>query len=386
MKKIIYFGDLSYIDLFIKPISSHFKKTEYTFILITNTKIFNQKIENSIYNIFDVRDYSLLDLKILIQKLNPSIFILSNYKSLLNLIFLMLFKTLGVKTIFIQHGVFDDKLEKLKTNNYLFTTEKYISFFKLYFQFIRFKNQTFIYLLKQLYNLYIKHDLKASYGCIDNAIVYTTKDIELINKRLGISKSKILLSGYPIFDYSKDCKIFFDGSKLNTGIVLLLQQPFLFKSKSFSHQEELKYYQRINNICNRLNKKLIVKLHPLEKIENFSSFNEFKEITFNANRKDNIYLTQNAEIILAVNSTAIFYGVLLKKPIVLISYLNLKNNYLNFKKIGLLPENEDELEDILLNKDLLNSKIDAYDQFISENIGIKNSYENLAKTLLNIIE
>lgn len=386
MKKIIYFGDLSYIDLFIKPISSHFNRTEYTFILITNTKIFNQKIENSIYNIFDVRDYSLLDLKILIQKLNPSIFILSNYKSLLNLIFLMLFKTLGVKTIFIQHGVFDDKLEKLKTNNYLFTTEKYISFFKLYFQFIRFKNQTFIYLLKQLYNIYIKHDLKASYGCIDNAIVYTTKDSELINKRLGISKSKILLSGYPIFDYSKDCKIFFDGSKLNTGIVLLLQQPFLFKSKSFSHQEELKYYQRINNICNRLNKKLIVKLHPLEKIENFSSFNEFKEITFNANRKDNIYLTQNAEIILAVNSTAIFYGVLLKKPIVLISYLNLKINYLNFKKIGLLSENEDELEDILLNKDLLNSKIDVYDQFISENIGIKNSYENLAKTLLNIIE
>lgn len=382
-KNIIFWGSLHTINILIKPIFHELEKQNYCPILLTDKKLFNLSKKDSYldeYRIEEIKTSSLNKIAEVIKKIDPVAIIISNNKSLSNLIILRLAYILSIRSIYMQHGIFSSRVVFLKPDSYFKSIRKFLRLLYIYFQFCNYGEYTIYRLSKALYLIYKKKQLYTQYNLLNNALVFSMHDLKHVNEEMGIKKENIFITGYP--GSNREYKT--ESSKKN--IVLLFQQTLGRFKGIYSYDEEIELYAKINEYCNKLNKKLIIKLHPNEKLENFSSHHLFNKLCFYDDMDNFDAIFSKTEIVLSRYSTALNMAVLNKKPIILLPLgekSKTKIDYLHFSKVGVIAECVIMVNQILMNESLMYSKIGDYSNFIEEYIG--DSY-NLPSILINIIE
>lgn len=168
-------------------------------------------------------------------------------------------------------------------------------------------------------------------------------------KNLEKSKvKKVFATGNPSFD--KTLRLFLE-QKNNQIEKDIHKKTICFLSQNYPYKFTL--LNKLIEISKRKEYKLIVKIHPNEKKEDYFNKlgNELSEISIeNSNLYKNIL---KSDIVITVDSTSALEAIILDKPVI-----GKKNKFVPFKKmgIGLEYENIDEIEE-LIDKVLYDKKI-----------------------------
>ena len=143
MKTIVFYvhrtGLLSY---FINPICEFLSKDYRIVILHVDKKngySYAPK-ESELYRLYDLSDMNVKGIMKLLGEINPSAVILLGFISIYELLVLRICKHLGLKTIYLEHGIYSKETSTLPfsklINKFGSTVRKNVFFLKRYIEFI----------------------------------------------------------------------------------------------------------------------------------------------------------------------------------------------------------------------------------------------------------
>ena len=179
-----------------------------------------------------------------------------------------------------------------------------------------------------------------------------SKDILLSR---GVLETKILVTGSPLFDKSIQSGSRFNetavrkklGIKKWEKVVLWLTQPFV-EDGVWSAKTQNKLLQSVVHVVNNIDTlKLILKIHPREKMEDYketiNSYNNEKPIVIKDFDLNELVILSTA--VLTVNSTAGLLAAIHKRPLFILDYW--KDNSALLEDIGFRISNSKNLHEAL---------------------------------------
>jgi hypothetical protein len=383
MKSIIFWGAESDINLFIKPMYEYIKN-KYRIVLLTHDIYHNNGWKDidicyQYCDIIRINKKSINKIVNIMKSIDPEALILTNYKSIMNYMILKIAYINKIKTIFLQHGIFDKEIERLYSTNIIKSIYRYCVYIRLYLQFCYKERLPKIFI--ELYEIIIKRNL-VKYYKIDYGIVYSGNDKQFLSANLDIESINIYTSGYPMFSGIDEENQNLSCSE-DKQIVLFIHQPLKHYIKNFSIDKEIRYFNEINEVCKRNNYTLMLRLHQRHDYSVYEQLADKKiEISINDSMLD---IIRNSSVVIGMNSTALYYPIVFRKPIIQLFYPNYDYPKLDFSEISLKINSFKELDSLLSNKDAQNKKLNLYSEFIDQNIGNNNSYEYLSNLLIELI-
>lgn len=256
------------------------KNSDIIFCFFLEGKVEPILLDN--YKIITLKCTSLKNISefLLIKKIRLIYFISSNH--FVDLFLIHYFKEQGVISIFFQHGVVIEFNENKKykifpTNKLVFFLKgikKYLLFtlFVLYnIKFIKNKTKIIFILLKKIkliinkYPLGLYQQINFKEAICDYALVFANRDKEYFSFNHGYELNKIFCRGYiqniiynniSLFDH-KDYYVYVSSGLLDANIIKL------------NFEAEITYLIKLIEAVNSINKKLIIKLHPLDDINKY---------------------------------------------------------------------------------------------------------------------
>ena len=137
---IIFVPYLNFVETWIDPIYPFLKRNGYNIIILHIQSLsfgvaHNSEIDKK-YITYDIGKMSISNVERLLVKLNPEVIIFFHFKSFADFLVLRISKHLGIKSIYIQHGLYYSKVFKFviakKGSSFL----RYIFHLKQYIQLI----------------------------------------------------------------------------------------------------------------------------------------------------------------------------------------------------------------------------------------------------------
>lgn len=243
----------------------------------------------------------------------------------------------NIPIIYFMHGVLYSNKEQLDNQ---ISAQKNRNRFKILYKLKKLKK--FFTLVKQYY--YISKNIKESYSLlsellkdpynfvwnpknhislkVDRACVFSKNDVNTVANFFKVDKENIVITGNPrmdnAFSYKSLLKDKFNKFK---DYYLYLDQSFV-ESGEISFSEQILMFNKISESLSKINKNLIIKLHPRGDKELYSS------VTFNNNVfviKDEyeLYdLIYFSEMVLGHSSTGLIEALAMDKPIKCLSWFN----------------------------------------------------------------
>ena len=340
---------------------------------LTPSESYQQKLDNLNYRYIDI---GLLSYKNIIQTLNnltPRLIITINFMSLIDVLLIRISKLYKYKILYIEHGSFDIEISmKYKKSNLVESFRRYITFTKLYLEYLFRSKKNISRELNIIYSSLVKRDFsKSSY---DFGIYYCNYSIRMKNKILCIDRNNIFTSGYPITDSKKNyMQKFSNVSEART--VIYIHQPFILDRLSdIDRDGERKYIQCMLDLFIKYGYKFKIRLHPRENIDNYKDLLT-NDVVIDDINNDLLTSLSKAEIIIGHHSTALFAGIILKKPIIITRFPGYCQSGLSYLGQACYDcSSLDDLDNLLNNNANLNPKNNH--SFISEYIGEINYYEH----------
>lgn len=387
-KIFIYNYAIAGYDYLVKPINTILKKkySGYEIIFLHSSSINSDKdtITKKPLDIesIDISYYSTKKILKLFNNYKPSLFINFVFRSLFDVMLFFISSKAGVKSLIIQHGIFDpdstmrfsfhNKIESIKRyNNYLL---KLLHLVLLSKSFVQMKE-----IVKAAVSSMIFNDYEAI--PIDYAIYYSEESSIHIQNILKIKKENVYYSGYPLF--TSNAEIQEANKQLRSSeYILFLHQPFVkMKTTSLKLIDEINLFKEWANIVAKKGYKLIIKLHPRASVADYHQYLQ-NHNSLEIADEDMLTLTRNAKYIIGMFSTALFYATYFNKQIFIYKYSTKKRMIKNiFEEVGIKFSNSIELEK-LLDK---NNYLPDYSEFNKKYLGKNNSFENQLDTIIEII-
>ncbi len=278
-------------------------------------------------NLYDVSDYSYQNAENLVNSLSPDVFVFLSFRSILELTYHRICTKLGIKKIYVEHGLFSGDTLKFRKKK-----------LKKEF-FIMFRRQTsflFTHLgwllhcgniipeIMLFYNVYYKgrFDLVP----YDHYYIFSKRSYDSYSKLFPMDENKnVTYVGYPIFN---------DESQKNMadvkqgGGVLYVHQPLIFDGLAHISFEEEK--QWLLNLADRLEPKygkFTILLHPRSDLDAYKE--RFRDTTINVVKAPNNFrVFADKDIIVGHYSTALLYGLYFGKPTLVLDYPTMHNDSL----------------------------------------------------------
>ena len=384
MKTIaFYIRNTSQFNNYIKPYTDVLiEKGHKAIILHTNslTKDLNNKNSDTIeIEHYDIGKNTIKQtIKYLKQK-NIEAVISINFHSPMDLLVNRLLYFIGIKSVYMEHGILADEFGKyIKPTKPLTNIVRLYKYLKKYFVFSIISKNT----LKEMYILY-KVFIKKQYKIApyDNYLLYSKRSLEILSKKY-ILNNNVSYSGYPIELNNTTSAI-----QNKEPYILYIHQPYTkYKLGSCSYNDEFLFLNNIGKTIKKYELDFIIKLHPVAEQNKYrNGLDGF--ITISNKETDLGELITGAYAVLGHFSTALFYAVKQKKPIIQISpsCYGFNSNFKLFEDVALKAYNKNDLEMILKDNTILNSKLKFYNEYINYYIGRHNSYKHRVETLLKIL-
>lgn len=359
--------------------------------LYGNTKAY-EKVSNNVKFIELTYKFHI---RSILQKHSLDYMIFFNPGNLFEQTLILKCKSLGVKTVYFQHGVNPDyekigltRKAVLKRSKFFKRIIKYAFFYINFIITVLLQNKFkyYKYFIKRTFALWNKdtNSIIRNYGSPENhteiSFVYNNSDKNLLQNHLGISVDNIEVMGYPFLEPEKL------GQVLELPFILYISSALrTSKVVDITIEEELKFYEELYNVIKSTGVRLVIKLHPLDDKERITShFEDYKGLSILADY-NMANLVKASKIVIGDLSSALFYAVRYYKPIILLTYpfldkyefdltdwdIGIKSNLKNLSKMI----QEDEFEKII--------SIERYHDFLINflNFSGNSNYEIVFHTL-----
>jgi hypothetical protein len=381
MRNILIFGSENTIKRFILNMNPYLLPNYKLHLLICSDSgnVVDELKKLDCCTIINAHAYlNLTSLIIKIKKLNPYSIIFLNYRSLYNYIILKIADYLRIKKIFLQHGVFDDEIPKLYSKLFYRSLIKYFKYLIIFIQLKKYTKNSLIIQILIFFDLTFKRSLKKYYK-FDDAIVYSKNHVHFILKNFIVDKNSVKLSGFQLVNSRSDYLKFDKPSSHVNNIVLYIHQ----KNRGITDKNEVDMIIKFSETVRKLNLIFAMKLHPSVDYENYRKLIDSNSILCISDESF-FQSLKNCVAVISVNSTALYLPIVLGKPIILVNIFPNIVSFCGFDEVGILLNNFIDLEEYLLNKKFLLSKIHRYSGFREKQIGYNNSFEDLAEIILKI--
>ena len=379
---------LNYIKNWIDPLLPFFTHKNYKIIIYSVQKLnshqkVNGDIDTNKYVIYDISYWSARQLIISIKNINADAAIFFHFKSFFDFIMLRITKNAGIKSIYVQHGLYYSTVFSFVSGNLKSSVVRYFFLIIKYFQYLLYTN-SITDELSLAYKFFNSNDLTRSK--FDHAILYSYNSLKFIQNKFRFNKEEVVYSGYPVFHYSNEITLNSKNTKPFGGgrNILFIQERFIPGHTHISNKQELEYFSKIKSKCDLAGCNLTFRLHP--RIDHKKYKENLSQLGINVSNEVNLsHQIDSFDIIVGHLSTTLYAAVLLKKPIVTLFYPGFVPKIKVYKNIALEANDFDSFFEILENPTRWNKNISLYDDYIESNIGINNSYEHLSECILNII-
>ena len=386
-KKYIVFFSLNAENKFynIEPLLPFIEKNNYRIILVHAYSLVYKKSKKDIGDNVEMLDLNKLGVKKIINRLASVCCVASvhiGFKSLFDILCLKISHKLNLQSIYLEHGFFLPETGDRYKFSINYSVRRYLYLSAKYIEYVRLFRLNFFKELKSVLHIFRKRDFSAIKH--NYALLYTKEGEKIMNKFFKYDESSVFYSGYPMIVYNKELN-HINQINQREDIALYIHQP-LIKDRvvKCTYSEEKEMIETWADKMEKQGLKLIVKLHPRE---SQAEYNErFKDSNVTIIEESLLNLVIKSKIVIGQYSTALFYAVKCRKPIIIAPYGNLDRAYYKvFEKISYLMPNDDLLQKII-SGECQRDMEKRYLEFEKDFIGYQNSYENQALTLMNIIE
>ena len=388
MKNLVIFVPyLNYIQTWVDPISPFLKQNDFNILILHCQSLsFGIAPYSDVDNecvAYDIGKMSIINIERLLIKIQPAAIIFFHFKSFADFIMLRISKHFDIKSIYIQHGLYYSKVFKFVKAKRLSSFLRYTFHLLQYVQLLLKAKLGVWKELKIAYRFFTKNELVESK--YDHVILYSPYSLGIIQRRFNFKESQVKYSGYPIYRLQNDLiKIKNSTPPVDDKKILFIQEKFIPAHTSIGFDEEFQYFKNIIDICTKLGYEIEMRLHPRVDHDFYRRMLSSEAVVIDNNQSLEQQIA-SSDLIVGNMSTALFGAVLQKKTIIILYYPDFKPLTDIFTGIGSVANTLGEFKELLKRPDKLGLKLPLYDDFIDKYIGINNSYEHLATTIMDSI-
>lgn len=326
------------------------------------------------YTAIDISYCSYKKLENILRNINPDVFVFLSFRSLLEYTINRLCVNLGIRKIYLEHGLFSVDTLNFRKNK----SKKEI---------IKTIRRQAIYWLVQLgLVMHSKHPLleiklaicvyrnnefeKASY---DHYYVFSKRSFDCYKPIFNLNEKDVTYIGYPIFNN--------DADKLDTDMqgdekgILYVHQPLISDGiASISYEEEKRYLKMLADMLKDRYGDFTILLHPRADLYEYRE--RFNDVGIKIVQSPNNYkLFANKSLIIGHYSTALLYGLYFNKPTVVLDYPSTETASM-FKDLFVYCNDVKKLSTMRIPVDTLRK------DYV---VGKHNTFKYIAEILLNDI-
>lgn len=324
MKKIVFYvhrtGLLGY---FVNPICSFLKEKYDITVFHLDKRNGYSSHGNGDYKTIDLSDFSIDEIQQTLKELAPNAVILLGFVSIYELLMLRIATDLGIKTIYLEHGIYSKETSSLPLskiiNKFWDTMTKNLFFLRQYRNFIQLSSNP-----KQEKQLFKQCIIKKDYcgSKFSKALFFSNYGYRQINKFFHYDERHVDFTCYPLtYDNEgfKELEALVHMPLTEKKNAILIHQPFILdRLVNWGYEAEREYFVKIATEIEKYGYKLTLLIHPRENVKKYRKLYE----TFNIIIKQNINKKEYKEYSLAIGhySTALLYPVFLHIPLLIIDY------------------------------------------------------------------
>ena len=335
------------------------------------------------YRTVELSDMSMDAIISLLRELDPAILVLFTFRSLFDLLLVRVARQVGLKTLYVQHGFYVSTRFQMADKRA--SVRRYATFLKWYSSFLLGKDVARRDELNTIYNSMFRIDYTKTK--FDYALFYSPNGYRDANRFFDFASDRVYYSGYPIAKTKQQFESLVGGNgRQHRRIALYIHQPFVIdRFTHLDHQGEFEYLRGMADACKAQDFELVIKIHPRESVERYrDALADVARVDIETPMPD---VLRESSVVIGHFSTALFTGVLLRKPIIVMNYPGLDDDYYRFfDDVGLRVGNMQALGETLSDESRYAGRLERFDNFASEYIGGNNSYEHRANTILDIVE
>lgn len=324
MKKIVFYvhrtGLLGY---FVNPICSFLKEKYDITVFHLDKRNGYSSHGNGDYKTIDLSDFSIDEIQQTLKELAPNAVILLGFVSIYELLMLRIATDLGIKTIYLEHGIFSKDTSSLPLKKLLYkfwgTSIKNLFFLRQYRDFIKRSSNP-----QQEKLIFKQCVLKRNYSesKFSKALFFSDYGYKHINKLFRYERPNIDFTNYPLTYNNESYKEL--NSLALTPLTenkkaILIHQPFILDGlANWGYEDEREYIAKIAMEIKKYGYQMTLLIHPRENVERYRNLYETSDIII----KQNINKKEYKEYSLAIGyySTALLYPVFLHIPLLIIDY------------------------------------------------------------------
>lgn len=326
MNHIVFYvhrtGLLSY---FINPICAYLSKDYEIIILHVDKKNgYNYAPKDSVlYRLIDLSDKNVWEIQKLISELQPKAFISLGFISIYELLILRICKSLGIKTIFLEHGLYSKETSTLPFGKLIHkfgcTVSKNLYFLGRYWQFIWLSKNS-----RQEALIFWRCFRKKQYymSKFDKALFFADYGYRKITEMFRYEDDEVDFMGYPLAKTNKEFEEYQRLSSIpnsKNGLATFIHQPFILDGlANWSYEDEREYFLQLAKSLEVYGYKLSIQLHPRESFERYQQLYKDSgiDIVLGMDRAD----FKKYSLVVGSYSTALLYPIYFKIPVMIVGY------------------------------------------------------------------
>lgn len=371
-KRIVFVVyNLAFISNWIEKLLPYISHGEFYIFHIGKLQKMSPKTLPDV-NYLDCSNLSGPAIRKAVVAIKPNVCVVFNFRSLYEQLLMRICKNVGVRTVYLEHGLVSMNTTKFKKNKikeaFRNTAYRQLNFLYKYAGYLL-SCKAIMREFGIFINVYFRGCFRMS--PFDHYYLYSQRSVEKFSSIFDLKDGKCYtLVGYPIFNnqQQKEESSLFIGSGRGA---LYVHQPFISdKFTSISYEEEKDYLLKLANILKPRYGSFIVLLHPRENLSVYRK--RFEGTGIDIIQSPNNYKSfADKDLIIGHYSTALLYALYFNKPTVIIDYPHARLD-------SIFSGYFDYIDDI--------TKLATYDFGISKHprtylVGSQNTYENIAKKM-----
>lgn len=326
MKNIFFYvhrtGLLGY---FINPICSILSKDfKITILHLDKRNGYSYAAKTTpLYNTVDLSKKSIAEIEMLFKDLKPIVFISLGFISIYELLMLRIAKEMGVRSIFLEHGLYAKETASLPFGKLLHkfrsTVIKNVYFLRRYIEFAlhsgKFINEMSIFWL-----CYRKKEYSLSK--FDKALFFSEYGRKEIGRLFHYDEKDVDYVCYPLArtdDEYEKFRIIANSPNATIKKATFIHQPFILDGLArWSYEDERDYFVQISDMLRRYGYSLSIQLHPRSDIDTYLRLFKDTDIQLQQNMERSEF--KNFSLVVGHYSTALLYPIFFKIPVMLVDY------------------------------------------------------------------
>lgn len=326
MKNIFFYvhrtGLLSY---FVNPMCSVLSKDFKITILHLDKKNGYSYAANMspLYNTIDLSSKSIGEIEMLFKELKPIAFVSLGFISIFELLMLRIAKKMGVKTIFLEHGLYSKETASLPFRKLIhkfgYTVSKNLYFLRRYIEFAwtsgAFKKEIFVF-----WHCFRKKEYYITK--FDKALFFAEYGRKMIGSLFHYKDNEVEYIGYPLAKTNAEYEKYKDISRIpltEEKKATFIHQPFILDGLvQWSYEEERDYFVQISDMLKGFGYSLSIQLHPRSDINTYLRLFKDTDIQVQQNMERSDF--KKFSLVVGHYSTALLYPIFFKIPVMLVDY------------------------------------------------------------------